>query len=193
MDTWAFVPFSACPWPVCRGVRAAAIFRQHWHAAIVWCPPFSGRKHGPVHALRLHCASVFIACACMAAFPEQWFGAALHSHHGVSLGISTLMSFKSVWYLHSCSFGLHSLHAGPCPPSHHRTHFACSRAWARGGGRLAVWCFACAALPGSRLACMFVLQELFRRGWPRCLGSGFQCFASDLCQFFFVGCAPSRA
>ena len=22
---------------------------------------------------------------------------------------------------------------------------------------------------------------------------GFQCFASDLCQFFFVGCAPSRA
>ena len=61
------------------------------------------------------------------------------------------------------------------------------------GGRLAVWCFACAALPGSRLACMFVLQELFRRGWPRFLGSGFQCFASDLCQFLFVGCAPSRA
>jgi hypothetical protein len=111
----------------------------------------------------------------------------------VSLGICTLMSFKSVWYLHSCSFGLHSLHAGPCPPSHHRTHFACSRAWARGGGLLAVWCFACAALPGSRLGCMFVFQELFRRGWPRCLASGFQCFASDLCQFLFVGCAPSRA
>ena len=97
-------------------------------------PRFWGRKHGTVHALRLHCALAFIACACMAAFATQWFGDALHSHHVVSLGISTLMSFKCVWYLHSCSFGLHSLHAGPCPPSHHRTHFACSRAWARGAG-----------------------------------------------------------